>query len=142
MSHRSAAGLWGIAKPLHPVDVTAPVGWQGPRRRSGIWIHRCRLPAEQREIRSEIPVTTVARTLFDFAEVVNFQRLRSAWEEADRLRLLSLGEVEQVCELGFGRRALRPIRRLLAESNVPDLTRSALEDLFIGFCREYGLQPP
>jgi very-short-patch-repair endonuclease len=91
--------------------------------------------------RAGIPVTSVARTLFDFAEVVDFQRLESAWEEADRLNLLQLGEVEKVCERGYGRRALKPIRRLLAEARAVTRTRSPLEDRFQGFCRHYDLPP-
>jgi very-short-patch-repair endonuclease len=87
-------------------------------------------------------VTTVARTLFDLAEFVSFKRLESAWEEADRLNLLQLAAVEQVCERGYGRRALKPIRRLLAEARAPQITRSPLEDVFATFCREHHLPIP
>jgi very-short-patch-repair endonuclease len=142
LSHRTAAACWGLAKPRSsPVDVTAPVGWQGLRRRSGIWIHRGKLHPEDRDERAGIPVTAVARTLFDYAEVVDFQRLESAWEEADRLKLLRLREVEEVCERGYGRRALKPTRRLLAEARFVRRTRSPLEDRFQGFCLSYELPP-
>jgi very-short-patch-repair endonuclease len=87
-------------------------------------------------------VTTVARTLFDYAEVADFQRLEHAWEEADRLRLLRLHAVEEVCERGYGRRALRPIRRLLGEARAPDEKRSPLENRFAAFCRKHRLPPP
>jgi hypothetical protein len=87
-------------------------------------------------------VTTVARTLFDLAEFVSFKRLESAWEEADRLNLLQLSAVEGVCERGYGRRALRPIRRLLAEARAATITRSPLEDDFAAFCREQRLPMP
>lgn len=53
-------------------------------------------------------MTTVARTLFDLAEFVSLKQLESAWEEADRLKLLQLREVERVCERGYGRRATPP----------------------------------
>jgi very-short-patch-repair endonuclease len=142
LSHRSAAALWGLAKPRSSlIDVTAPVGWQGLRRRQGIWIHRGQLQQEDRAERAGIPVTTVARTLFDYAEVVDFQRLEYAWEEADRLKLLRLGEIERVCERGYGRRALKPTRRLLAEARAVTRTRSPLEDRFQRFCRFYDLPP-
>jgi very-short-patch-repair endonuclease len=142
LSHRTAAALWGLGRPRSsPIDVSAPIGRQGLRRRSGIWIHRGRLHPEDRGERAGIPVTSVARTLFDLAEVVDFQRLEHAWEEADRLKLLRLGEVEGVCERGYGRRALKPIRRLLAEAHAVTRTRSPLEDRFQGFCRFYDLPP-
>lgn len=142
LSHRTAAALWELAKPrLSPIDVTAPIGRQGLRRREGIWIHRGKLHPDDRDERAGIPVTTVARTLFDYAEVADFQRLESAWEEADRLKLLRLREVEEVCEHGYGRRALKPIRRLLAETRAVTRTRSPLEDRFQRFCRFYELPP-
>jgi very-short-patch-repair endonuclease len=142
LSHRAAATLWGLAgSRFKAVDVTAPAGRQGGARREGIWIHRGRLHPEDRDERAGIPVTSVARTLFDLAEVVGLQRLESAWEEADRLRFLRLGEVERVCERGYGRRALKPIRRLLAEARAVARTRSPLEDRFQGFCRHFALPP-
>jgi very-short-patch-repair endonuclease len=76
------------------------------------------------------------------AEFVSLKRLESAWEEADRLGLLELRAVEQVCERGYGRRALRPIRRLLAEARAATITRSPLEDDFAAFCRDYDLPTP
>jgi very-short-patch-repair endonuclease len=143
LSHRSAAALWGLGKLWRPaVDVTAPVGRQGIRRRERIWIHRGRLHPEDRAVRGGIPVTTVARTLFDLAEFVSLKGLESAWEEAERVNLLQLNAVEQVCERGYGRRALCPIRRLLAEARAATVTRSPLEDDFAAFCREHRLPTP
>ena len=142
LSHRSAAALWGLVRPpAGAIDVTAPMGRQGPSRRSGIWIHRGRLHPEDRAEHHGIPVTSVARTLFDYAEVLDFRRLEKAWEEADRLKQLRLGEVERVCERGYGRRALKPTRRLLAEARAVVRTRSPLEDRFQDFCRFYDLPP-
>ncbi len=143
LSHRSAAALWGLARPSAPaIDVTAPTGRQGIHRREKIWIHRGRLHPEDRTVRAGIPLTTVARTLFDLAEFVSLTRLESAWEEADRLNLLQLKAVEQVCERGYGRRALRPIRHLLAEARAAEITRSPLEDAFAAFCRKHRLPMP
>lgn len=143
LSHRSAAVLWSLARRrVAAIDVTAARGRQGIRRRSGIFIHRGKLHPEDRAVRGGIPVTTVARTLFDLAEFTSFERLESAWEEADRLNLLRLCEVEEVCERGYGRRALKPIRRLLAEARADEITRSPLEDEFAAFCRTHDLPTP
>lgn len=143
LSHRSAATLWGLARRRSPlIDITATTGRQGVQRREGIFIHRGRLHVEDRAVRGGLPITTVARTLFDLAELVNIKRLESAWEEADRLGLLELRAVEQVCERGYGRRALRPIRRLLAEARAATITRSPLEDEFAAFCRDHNLPTP
>ncbi len=93
-------------------------------------------------MRGDLPVTTVARTLFDLAEFTSLKRLESAWEEADRLSLLQLTAVEEVCERGYGRRALKPIRRLLAEARAATITCSPLEDDFAAFCRDHNLPTP
>jgi very-short-patch-repair endonuclease len=143
LSHRSAAELWGLARWRSPlIDITATTGRQGVQRREGIFIHRGRLHVEDRAVRGGLPITTVARTLFDMAEFVSLKHLESAWEEADRLGLLELRAVEQVCERSYGRRALRPIRRLLAEARAATITRSPLEDEFAAFCRDRGLPTP
>lgn len=141
LSHRSAAALWELSRQrAGSIDVTAPMGRQGPSRREGIWIHRGKLHPEDRDEQG-IPVTSVARTLFDYAEVVSFGRLESAWEEADRLKLLRLNEIERVCERGYGRRALKPTRRLLAGARAITRTRSPLEDRFQSFASAYELPP-
>lgn len=143
LSHQSAAILWGFRRSRGgPVHVTAPQGRQGLRRRKGIWIHRNKFGPEDVLIQAGFPVTTVARTLFDVAEVAPFDSLKGAAEEADRLKLLQLRALEEVCERGHGRRALRPMRRLIAELRPPDEGRSPLEIRFPVFVREHHLPMP
>jgi hypothetical protein len=143
LSHRTAAVVWGFQRSrTGPIHVTAACGRQGVLRRQGIWIHRCKLAPQDRASREGIPITSVARTLFDFAETAPFEALTGAAEEADRLKLLHLRELEEVCDRGRGRRALRPIRRLLAELRVPDEGRSPLEIRFPAFVREHRLPAP
>jgi very-short-patch-repair endonuclease len=132
--------LWGFQRHRRgAIHVTAPGGRQGSERRRGIWVHRCQLAPEDQTIRDGFPVTTAARTLFDFAEVAPFASLQGAAEEADRLNLLWLRELEEVCERGRGRRALRPVRRLIEELRPPDEGRSPLEIRFPAFVREHRL---
>jgi very-short-patch-repair endonuclease len=89
-----------------------------------------------------IPVTSVARTLFDLAEVIDEQRLERAFEEADRLGLLQMRALEDVCARGYGRHALRPIRALIDAASMPEWPRSSLEERFLAFCREHDLSLP
>ncbi|MET0559656.1 MAG: DUF559 domain-containing protein [Solirubrobacterales bacterium] len=79
------------------------------------------------------------RLLFDLAEIEPFARLERAWEEADRRNLLQLAAIERVCERGRGRRALRPIRRLLIEARAAVEGRSPLEDRFQIFLRAHDI---
>lgn len=139
LSHRSAAALWGLTRPLWGlVDVSAVAG----RSRQGIAVHEGGLHCDDRVVVDAIPVTTVARTLFDLAEVVDEERLERAFEEADRLSLLEMRALEDVCARGHGRRALRPIRRLIDDARVTEATQSPLEDRVIALCRKYDLPMP
>jgi Protein of unknown function (DUF559) len=143
LSHQSAAVLWGLRRRRRgPIHVTATLGRQGVRRRKGIWIHRCKLQAEETTVHEGIPVTTVARTIFDLAEVTAYEEVKKAAEAADRRNLLRLRELEGICEWGRGRRALSPVRRLLLELGAPVEGRSPLEIRFAEFLREYRLPPP
>lgn len=138
LSHRSAATLWGLTRRSRgPVEVTSATG----RQRPGIAVHEGGVCEADRAVLAHIPVTTVARTLFDLAEVLDERALERAFEEASRLRLLELTALESVCGRAHGRRALRPIRRLIEEAHGPAWTRSDLEDRFAAFCREYSLPP-
>jgi hypothetical protein len=140
LSHRSAAAHWGlVGRRSSRVDVTCSRGRAG---RPGIAFHECKLHPDDSTVVGRIPVTKVARTLFDLSEVVDFRRLERAWEEADRLGLLEIKAMERVVERGYGRHALKPIRRLLISAHSPVVTRSALEDRFAAFCRERNLPPP
>jgi len=139
LSHGSAAALWGLMRPRSgPVEVSAPAG----RVRQGIAIHEGAVFEQDRTTVDRIPVTSVARTLFDLAEILDGRRLAKAFEEADRLRLLELDALEAVCARGHGRRALRPIRRLIDAARMPDDTQSPLEDRVLELCRTYDLPMP
>jgi len=127
-----------MRSPRGPVEVTAPSG----RGRPGISVHEGGVHPDERTIVDRIPVTTVARTLFDLAEVVDERRLERAFEEADRLGLLQMRALEEVCGRGQGRHALRAIRPLIDAATMPETTRSRLEGRFLAFCREHDLPQP
>jgi predicted transcriptional regulator of viral defense system len=139
LSHRSAAALWGLVRRSgrHGVDVTAAAG----RRRPGIIVHEGGIHKDDHAVAARIPVTSVARTLFDLAEVVDERRLGRAFEEADRLSLMRIAALEDVCARGYGRRALRSIRRMIEEARVPVIARTDLEERFALFCREHDIVP-
>lgn len=139
LSHRSAAALWGLTRASgRRVEVSAAAG----RVRSGIVLHEGAVFAEDRTTVARIPVTSVARTLFDLAEIVDEEKLARVFEEADRLSLLRLRDLEAVCARSFGRRALRPIRHLIETGWMAEDTQSPLEDQVLDLCREYELPPP
>jgi hypothetical protein len=139
LSHRSAAALWGFLRPRSAqIDVTSMRG----RNRGGLCIHRAPIDAREQAIVDSIPVTSVARTLLDLAEVVDEHTLRRAFEEADRLHLLEMAALEELCGRSHGRRGLRALRPLIAAAREPTTTASPLEDRFADLCEEYWLPRP
>lgn len=143
LSHRSAAAHWGLApSAASRIDVTT--SGRGRSERQSIVLHRVRSfdPAD-RALRDAIPLTTIPRTLLDYAEVMSPARLENAFEAAERLRLLDVAAVTELCERSRGRRGLRPLRALLGRYvDTAAGTRSPLERRFTAFCRAAGLPPP
>jgi very-short-patch-repair endonuclease len=143
LSHRSAAALWGLRQvSTRSVDVTA-VG-RSRHSRQNIALHRVRtLHRVDCSMHNSIPVTTVARTLLDLAEVLRPSQLERAFEEAERLRLLDIAAVSRICDRSTGRRGVRALNALLSYYRGPvPQTRSELERQFVDVCRDAGLPPP
>lgn len=143
LSHESAAALWGLAGDLRDIDVTASHGRRGLNG-SGVRLHASNLRRDEWVTHEGIPVTTVARTLFDLAEAVERHQLKSAWDEANRLRLLRVKQVATICERHPTRPARASIEALLAAEQLHDeeRRRSPLEDRFAAFVRTYRLPLP
>jgi hypothetical protein len=141
LSHRSAGGLWVIRQVTRPlIDVTAP---RTRRGRRGIDLHRARnLDAADRTTRNGIPVTTVARTLIDLAEVIPFAQLERAFERADRAEMLDVRELEAACDRARGRHGMKPITRLLGAWRPRPEMKSELEHRFAELCDTRGLPMP
>jgi hypothetical protein len=140
LSHRSAASLWGILPPTpYPPDVTTAGRCRGRPR---IVLHRSRLHPEDGAVSEGIPVTSVARTLLDLAEVVRLRQLARALEDAERRSLFDLGAVERLIARSRGRHGLRALNQGLADYRPPAFTRSGLERRFLDLCRRTGLPRP
>lgn len=143
LSHGDAAALLELRQAgAGAVHVTGRRSRRGGR---GIRVHRVRhLRPEDTTTVERIPVTSVARTLLDLAEVLQPRQLERAFEQAERLRVLDLRAVERVCTRSHGRRGLRALRDLLAEEQIAAAlhTRSELERRFLDLCRDNALPIP
>jgi Protein of unknown function (DUF559) len=143
LSHRNAAAHWQLRRIARAeVDVTVPTRTRRGQR--GITLHQVRgLHPDDRAVLEGIPVTTVARTLLDLAEVVPRRDLERAFEEAERLRLLDVRAIESLWQRSRGRRGLLPLGALLAGQHEPQqVTRSELERRFLRLCRDADLPRP
>ncbi len=140
LSHESAAALWGlIGTRRGPIHVTSAHGRAGRR---GIALHKGLIHPEDRAKVDGISATSVARTLLDLAETSDDDRMRSAFEEADRLKILNLNSLRRACERGVGRRGLGKAQKLVDDALAAEAYPiSPLEDRFAAFCRKYRLPP-
>ncbi|MGH2979609.1 MAG: endonuclease domain-containing protein [Solirubrobacterales bacterium] len=142
LSHRDAASLWGIlATSAAGVDVTAP--GRSRSGQAGIALHLPRrVHFEDRAVEQGIPVTSVARTLLDLAEVVRARQLARAVEQAERLELFDLHAVQRLIDRSHGRRGLRRLNRALRDYRPLPFTRSELERRFLEQCHDAGPPQP
>lgn len=141
LSHRSAATLWGLRGPSsRAIDVTSG---SKSRSRSGIHRHYSALPADEVTVERGIPVTTVPRTLFDFAAVASVDEVEHALRESEYLRLHDRLSLWDLLDRYPRRRGAKAIRACLARrAETPGRARSWLEERFLPFLREQQLPPP
>jgi hypothetical protein len=142
LSHRDAAALFGLRPNNRSViEVTAPRTRRGG---AGVQVHRARHPhPEDRAVQDGIPVTSLARTLLDLAEVVNARQLERAFDEADRRGLFDLRALERLRAQSRGRHGLKPLARVIEEKRPePPMTRSEFENAFLDLCHAHGLPRP
>jgi very-short-patch-repair endonuclease len=142
LSHRAAGARLGLLRRGGgPIDVTAP---RGCKPKPGISVHNTRLihPDDRREV-DGIPITSVARTIVDLADVLTDRPLTAVVNEAEVLRLFDLKAIEQTMERLPGRRGARRLRRVLASyTEPPGYSISEAERLLLSLCEQYALPRP
>ena len=140
LSHRSAGGLRGICSAGARAVITVP---RQRRAGRGIELHHSSLLPDEVTTKDGIPVTTVPRTLFDLAAVLDQRQVERALNEAEVLRLwdeLSLDDLLRRYPRRPGTRIVRAV--LQARRAGSTFTRSDLEEMFLRFADEHGLPRP
>src|SRR5262249_28747575 len=125
------------------IDVTAP----GPRRlrdRPPIRVHRARnLVDADRRVVERIPVTSLARTYLDLAEVTSRRRVPALLKRGEGLNLLDTHDVHACCERSCGHKGAKPLLQALALYRpTARVTRSEVERRFLALVETAGLPPP
>jgi very-short-patch-repair endonuclease len=138
LSHESAAQLWGI-RPVRPGTIEVSITGTAQRRRPGIVLHRRR--ALEATTRRGIPVTTPVCTLIDLATRLQPRGLDRAVNEADRLDLTTVEDLQAALETGDHRPGSASLKRLL-DPRTFRYTRSDLERDFIPIALAAGLSIP
>jgi very-short-patch-repair endonuclease len=139
-SHRAAGALHGLVRSAH-VEVTAA---RGCKPKPGITIHRSRTTSDQdRTVSAAVPVTTIARTLVDLADVLTAERLAKALHQAEILRVFDLEALEQAQQRAGARRGRHRLNRVLAAYQPePHFLRSEAERRLKRLCESHSLPQP
>lgn len=142
LSHATAASVWDL-RPTNAakIDVTiaSAKGCTGPsnvrlRRRPG-------LTATDVTRKTNVPVTTVARTLLDLASVVRPAALDRALEQAEKLQLLDVTPIAELLERERGRPGAPALANAI-QQYAPEPTRSDLEADFLALCDDHDIPRP
>jgi very-short-patch-repair endonuclease len=139
-SHRAAGAIHRLIS-FSRIEVTVA---HTARARRGIAVHRSRhTAAEDRTVVDAIPVTSVARTFVDLAEVLNERQLTRAVRQAELLKVFDLRAIEAALERVPGRRGRHRLRRaLVAYQPESHFLRSRAERRLKALCMRYGLPKP
>lgn len=128
VSHRSAAGLWGLLPVASGAIVVSVPGIAGKGQRRGVHLHRSRtLTADATTSHRGVPVTTPARTIADLRLAARIRGCSAAISPAELRRAIRQADVLGL-EIGGA-----------AET---DRTRSDLERLFLRLCKRHRLPAP
>lgn len=140
LSHRSAAGLWGILRPFPELEVVVPRGRIS--RRPGIAVHRrSGLTSAHRRVVDGIPVTDTVTTLVDLATCLTDGLLIRAVNQADRRELIDAESLRAALEREQSRPGLGRLKSLLDRQGAA-FADTLLELRFLDIVRAAGLPEP
>jgi putative AbiEi antitoxin of type IV toxin-antitoxin system/uncharacterized protein DUF559 len=139
LSHRSAGQLWGLCprSEIAP-EVTAP---GSKLSKGGIVVHRGSPPTDEVGTMWGIPVTSVARTMFDLAGMLREREVERAWNEMEVREYRTRLSVPDLIERYPGRPGTVLLARLAAGVAV-GITRNELEEAFLALIDRFGLPRP
>jgi predicted transcriptional regulator of viral defense system len=143
LSHRSAAHLHGLRNyGYHRIDITVPKRSQ--RTHSGVAVHNSTtLTDADVTVVNAIPTTTIARTLFDIAELITPHQLERVFDQADAMQALDLNEIRDQLARNPNRRGTKAVNHLLKTHYIGSTpTENEFEEKFLAFTRNLGLPDP
>jgi len=142
VSHRTATWLWDLRpSSSRRIELTAA---RSRVHITGVTLHRPRrLHPEDRATKDGFPVTSVARTLIDFASTAKKREVERAYEQAERIQVLDRYKLRQALDRGPNRPGTKTIRQVIAEHHPETIhTKEEFERRFFEFCRTLGFPDP
>jgi hypothetical protein len=127
-------GLEFVVPPAKELVVcTSDPGVKGTRL-AGYLLRPAPLPDDHVEVRHHVPVTTVARTLFDLASDLPFPHALATTDHARHHHLASKAELDAMLEWGAGRAGVDAARKVFglsdprAESALESISRAGMHE--------------
>jgi very-short-patch-repair endonuclease len=142
LSHQTAAALWGLrGYSGGAIHVTVPRKSTSSKR---IRRHFSYVPPDERTEKEGIPVTSVHRTIFDFAATASVDDVVAMIKEAEYLNLWDRLSLWDLLDRYPGKRGSRNLRFALKRitEEPPGRKRSKLEERFAPFLRRHHLPLP
>ena len=141
LSHRSATAIWGLADP-DPDTIDVTLAARNPGRRRGVRVHRVkRLHPGDITTRSNLAVTSLARTAIDFAgQATSSECYRAFGEARAKHRLTDRALQAALDRLPRNDRGAAIVRSMLASGATYD--RSEAERIMRKLCRRAELPQP
>jgi very-short-patch-repair endonuclease len=141
LSHVTAGVLYEVLRVRDgtPIHVTSP----HPRlQRKGIVVHRSRTltPADV-TVKDGLPITSVARTLLDIAEMLPVRETEWALDEALGRKLVTLREIRDLIARSGGRRGAGILKRLIEWRTSDGSSRTKWERIAAKAFTSAGLVP-
>jgi hypothetical protein len=140
LSHQGAGANQGLRTWTGRPTITVP-SWRASTR--DIEFHASPIPADEITIVDAIPTTTVPRTIFDLASVLDRHDLSNVIREAEIQHLTDALSLPGLLERHPGRRGAANLRAILADLDVgKGIADGELEDRFQRFLAEEALPLP
>lgn len=141
LSHRSAARIWGLSPgSSRAIEVTRTRGWRAP---DGVVVHRGPVPADERTEVEGIPVTTVPRTVLDYAVGASRREVERALNQMEVQQLRDALSIRDLLARYPRRRGSAVVRALLDEgAETRGVTKRELEERFAALVERHGLPRP
>jgi very-short-patch-repair endonuclease len=143
LSHRSATEGWELIEPRkgRAIQVTVP-GHRRPGPK-GVFIHRtAELYPDEISEKDGIPITSPARTIFDFASQASRGEVSAAYERGLIERLFTRDDMIVLAMRHKGRRGIKKIRALIDRDAPPTVTIEEAHRMLLELVRSSGLPHP
>jgi hypothetical protein len=141
LSHVSAASAWEMLRADGAIHVTV-AGDAGRQRRAGVRVHRSTtIDPDDITAHRAIAITTPVRTVLDVAATLTGRRLEQLLDRAERL--IDFAELQRRLTAHPTRPGSPALQEVLSHYTLGStVTRSELEELFLGLCDDHGLPRP